>query len=199
MAAAHPLALELAKQKRHARALILGIGSARNIPPFVAAEHTITAIDEIATNVVNLKVSNFARCTALHVRYNALPLPDASFDLLLSTHALQHGTLDDLQAAIIELARIAAPQALVACALASTADARYRHGRFIAPQCYAPVEGDEIGVPHVYVSKRQTELLFEPFFQLQHCEERNVDEVVGSWAHSLPIGFRHVLFTGIRK
>jgi ubiquinone/menaquinone biosynthesis C-methylase UbiE len=198
MAPPHPLAIELARKKRGVRALIMGIGNGRNISPFVERDHTISAVDEDATKVASIKALHFPRCSSIQTEYAALPLLDRSYDLLLSTHALQHGTDADVQAALAELARVAAPGARIACVLASTADSRYGKGLQIGPQCFAPASGDEQGVAHSYFTMDQARAMFEAFFRVDSCEEKNADATVGKWAHATARGFRHWFISGER-
>jgi hypothetical protein len=180
LAPPHPLAVELARRKRGAIALIAGIGSGRSLLPFVDGHHRIIAVDEEAL-------------------YESLPLPDGCIDLLLATHVLQHGTLATLAARLAEFARVCRRGAAIALVVASTADARFGQGERIAPQCYAPTAGEERGVPHVYLTEEQTRAALAPFFTIDSFEEVDADRTVGRWAHAGQDGLRHFFVLGSRR
>lgn len=150
------------------------------MPPFVEGHHRIIAVDEEAL-------------------YDALPLPDGCIDLLLATHALQHGRLETLVARLAEWARLCRRGAAIAFALASTADARFGQGELVAWQCYAPIAGEEQGVPHLYLTEEQTRAALAPSFTIDSLEEVDADRTVGRWAHAAPRGMRHFFVLGSRR
>ncbi|MBV9408494.1 MAG: hypothetical protein JO164_06700, partial [Candidatus Eremiobacteraeota bacterium] len=66
--------------------------------------------------------------------------------------------------------------------LGSINDARYGLGTPLDERSFAPGDGEEVGIPHVYLDRDGViEMLFG--FTVTALDEVEVDDVVGSWAH----------------
>jgi len=102
---------------------------------------------------------------------------------MVSTHALLHGAVRDIEALLDVIARALKPRGLLYATFGSTSDARYGKGERIDPNTFAPAAGDEQGVPHAYFDERSLRRMLERHFAIDSIEERIVDDVVGSWAH----------------
>jgi len=156
----HPLAVRLIAEVAAGGSQILeiGTGSGRNRRALLAAGLDVTSID------------------AGH------PVPAATFDAALSTHALLHGTPATLQAALEGVHLALRPQARLYATLGSNRDARYGKGRQIAAHVFAPEGGDEAGVAHTYWDEPEVRILLAGFkiIELSHVR---VDEIAGSWGH----------------
>jgi Methyltransferase domain len=114
-----------------------------------------------------------------------LPLRDVqgSFDAVISTHGLLHGTPAAIAARLELFSQRLEPQGLVFATLGSTRDARFGEGRRLGASTYAPVGGDEQGVAHSYFTRTQLEGLLAPWYEIDALEEHLADAVAGRWAH----------------
>jgi|SRR5579884_19673 len=170
----HPLAAQLVHRLRaqpDAYVLDLGCGRGRNTDALESAGHRVYSVADDRVHEI---------------------LTGTLFDAAISTHALLHGTRESCEALLSSVARSLKPAAPFYAAFASSSDARFGKGVRIDAQTFAPLEGDEHGVPHVYFDRVQLQSLLEPHFVLESLEQRAVDEVVGSWAHPVrPAGTVH--------
>jgi SAM-dependent methyltransferase len=163
---AHPLAIALVERLRtrtHARILDVGSGSGRNTDALKAAGFAVHSVPDA-------QLATFS-----------VP-PD--FDAAISTHALLHGTAVTVAELLARIAHALKAGAPFYATFASTRDARYGKGTRIDDETFAPREGDEKGVAHVYFNERRLRDLLAPHFTIESLEERNVDEIVGRWAHA---------------
>ena len=101
----------------------------------------------------------------------------------LSTHALLHGTPDDIREQLAVIARALEPGAPFYVTFGSVHDARYGEGTTLAPFTFAPTEGDEIGVAHAFFDESRLRALLDEHWIVEDLHEHNVDDVAGTWAH----------------
>jgi len=153
----HPLALALIERLRGrpgARVLEVGAGSGRNTRA--------------------LRAAGFEVC--------ALPVqrPCAA---CLTTHALLHGTPASLAVQLDDIAAALELSAPLFATFASVRDARYGTGSALEPYVFAPDDGDEVGVAHVYFDEGRLRALLSPRFTIESMREVPVDDVAGTWAH----------------
>jgi len=157
----HPLALELIarlKDSKSARVLEIGRGSGRNA----------AALDAAGYGVGNLDAPEPSR-----------------YDAALSTHALLHGTPQSIALLLTRIAtRLHAGGPLYAT-FGSVRDARYREGTRIEEHVFAPVDGDERGVPHAFFDEVRLREMLEDEWIVESMREIDVDAIAGSWAHQL--------------
>lgn len=164
---AHPLALELIRRLRpSSRVLEIGSGRGRNTQ----------ALREAGLRIVTI-ADEAAAATA------AFSVPGGSFDAALSTHALLHGTLQSVGDRIAAIAHLLATNALFCATFGSKNDARFGKGVRVAENTFAPSDGDERSVAHVYYDETRLRSALVPYFQIESVEEREVDKVAGRWAH----------------
>jgi hypothetical protein len=182
--AAHPLAVRLIEDLRRARVsgpvLEVGSGHGRNTRALVAAGLEVLSTDDAA-------------------QYTQLPARRGSIVAALSTHAYLHGTAPKLRAGIAELARVLRPGAPAYLTLGSTEDVNYGFGAQIDEYTFAPGDGPEAGIPHVYLD-RDAVIEFLRGFTIETLELVDVDRIVGRWAHGedeLP-GKRHWFVKALR-
>lgn len=173
---AHPLADTLAKiyRERKLAGPILEIagGNGRNTRRLVSAGFTVLTTQDDEP-------------------YTQLPGGRGTFAAALSTHAYLHGAVAKLRLGLAELRRALAPDAPIAITLGSIRDARFGYGEAFDENTYAPGDGDEVGIPHAYFDRDGATELLKTGFTLDSLEERNVDAIVGRWAHDEPIEMWH--------
>lgn len=174
---AHPLARRLIEAARSAPlggpVVEIGTGAGRNTRALVAAGLAVVALDDATP-------------------YTQLPGTAASAGAALSTHAYLHGTTAKLRAGIAELARVLAPGAPLYLTLGSIEDVNYGFGTAVDEHTFAPGDGPEAGIPHVYLDRESVRELFRGF-RIERLEHVDVDAIVGRWAHAAdePRGRRH--------
>ncbi len=172
----HPLATELALRYRaqHLTAPILEIaaGSGRNTRFFVDAGIPIVS-------------------TRDDEAYTQLPGGRGLYAAALSTHGYLHGTVAKLRLGFAELRRVLRPGAPLFITLGSIKDTRFGLGIPVEDTTFAAGEGDEAGVPHPFFDRDGVVDVLEPAFTVESLDERNVDDIVGRWAHEAPTGMWH--------
>lgn len=172
----HPLALALidALGKPPARVLDVGTGSGRNARALRAAGFEVDALEDAA---VSAGLTDHA---------------GAAYDALISTHAFLHGDSAGTAVAVANARATLRPGGLFYATFASTGDRRFGAGTRIDAQTFAPDDGDEAGIAHVYFDESQLRALLERHFAVASIEEVPVDAIVGRWAHALqPSGSIH--------
>lgn len=84
------------------------------------------------------------------------------------------------------------PAAPLFATFASKRDTRFGHGTLVEKDVFAPESGNETGVAHVYFDEAGLRGALEPYFIIESIEERDVDRIVGEWAHEIrPQGSVH--------
>ena len=173
---AHPLATDLAELYRRrglsGPVIEIALGSGRNTRYFVDAGIPIVSTrDE----------DNFTQLPGGRNLYGAA----------LSTHGYLHGTVPKLRAGFAELRRVLRPGAPIFVTLASIADARFGLGMRVDDTTFAPGDGAEAGIPHTYFDRAGVQELLAPSFVIDELEEKQVDDIVGRWAHAEPTAMCH--------
>lgn len=164
---AHPLAELLAQRlARGDRVLDFGSGKGRNSDALRERGFDVTSVgDAEASSVLAFR--------SLHGR----------FDAVLATHALLHGSSQSIAERIDAIAHMLDTGGPFFATFASTRDARYGHGERVADETFAPRDGDEAGVPHVYYSQERLQAILTPYFRIEVLLEQSADEIAGAWAH----------------
>lgn len=186
----HPLAQTLADLLRRTPgtaqrfALVLGAGSGRNLPPLLAAGMHVDVLEEDAERAQAV-AARFAQEPLLHVLhgdYADVGSRTRSYVAALSTHALLHGSVDHIRAAVQGLATVMAPDAELFLTFGSTRDPRFGKGVPVSPNTWAASSGNEAGVPHTYFDEHELRALLRAF-DIISLEESDARELVGQWAH----------------
>lgn len=155
---AHPLATALIERLRdttNARVLEVGTGNGRNTQALRAAGiHVDTIADGAPVEVQNTQ-----------------------YDAALSTHGLLHGDLTAISGILHAIAASLKPNAPLYATFGSVNDSRYGKGMQIAEHVYAPVEGDERNVPHLFFDEPRLRALLAPDFQIEEVSENNAGKV----------------------
>lgn len=193
----HPFAIELAERlaaEPGARVLVLGVGNGRNVPPLVAAGLRVAAVEEDPERARGA-AARFAAEPAVRIvraRY-AGPYPFAGGCAgALSTSALLHGTLASAGAAVAAVRARLRPGAPFFATFGSRRDPRFGAGTRIDDATYAPTDGGEAGVPHLYCDEPALRALLAGFGSLD-LREGSAAETAGAWAHAPgeAAGLRH--------
>lgn len=167
----HPLALRAIERLRdrlpgRVRVLDVASGSGRNTAALERAGFDVVPVDDEAA-----------------MRVGAMRCLHGAFAGAVSTHGFLHGTAGEIAQRLDALAAHLEPDAVFAATFGSTSDARFGRGTEVDPSTYAPDDGDERGVPHAFFTQSQIHALLEPEYEIEWIEERNVDEIAGTWAH----------------
>jgi len=118
--------------------------------------------------------------------FDAPPEANREFQAALSTHALLHGTQEDIAASLARIARALESGAPLFATFGSRRDFRYGTGRQIDRHTFAAESGEESGVPHTYFDAEDLRERLVPLFGIESLREVCVDDVVGRWAHARP-------------
>jgi len=186
---AHVLARELAARITPAfapndRVLMLGIGRGRNVAPFARANVALDIV-EADDGRAREAAATFASDPSVHVACatyaGPYPFP-RGHGAALSTHALLHADLPGVARALAAIARALRASAPFYATFGSTNDPRYGAGTCIDAATYAPPDGPEAGVAHVYFDERRLRAALGAF-AIESLEEVDAAEHVGRWAH----------------
>jgi hypothetical protein len=163
----HPLAVELIA--------VLGAGGARVIDFASGSGRNARALGAAGFEVVEIGDSIATAAT--------IERANGSFAAVLSTHGLLHGTVAAIDASLEAIAAKLDPGGRLFATFGSTHDARFRLGVEIERFVYAPLDGDERGVPHAFFDESRLMALLEGRFVVESVEERTADDIAGDWAH----------------
>ncbi len=173
---AHPLALDLGRRYRDdglsGPIIEIAAGSGRNTRYFVDSGVPIVSTRDDES-------------------YTQLPGGRNLYAAALSTHGYLHGTVAKLRAGFAELRRVLRPGAPVYFTLGSIKDARFGLGEPFDATTFAPGDGDEAGIPHSYFDRDGVLDVLTPAFIAETLDERNVDSIVGRFAHESPSEMWH--------
>lgn len=101
--------------------------------------------------------------------YERLPYADASFEAIVSTQTINHGTIEEIRELIKEMERVLTPNGMIfiTTAIRGTKGGKGGLGtdsdKKIAPHTYVPTEGNEEGLTHYYFDKKRLEKEFHDF------------------------------------
>ena len=187
---AHPLALQLVQLLARSPnapgpVLILGAGTGRSIPPFLDAGFAVDALDDRPEHVAQLR-ERFAGAGGLRLALASYDKPARlGFGYCggLATHAYLHGTPVHVGAALDALATVLQPGGVACFTLGSSSDPRFGQGRRIDPSTWAPADGAEAGIPHLYLLEHQARAIVERSLHIVSLQEHQAGRIVGRWAH----------------
>jgi SAM-dependent methyltransferase len=187
MDAPHPLAVDFIERVRRpdAHVLELGTGSGRNTAALLAAGLAVTSVDDDHERTAAAR-ERFAeaRVTFVTSAYTQLGGRAPRYAGAISTHALLHGNALKIATILFHVHRLLLDGAPFYATFGSKRDARFGEGLRIDDDTFAPANGSEQGVPHVYYGEAQLREALSPFFSVESLEEVGVDAIVGRWAHA---------------
>ena len=149
-----------------ARVLDFACGRGRNTAALRAAGIAVVAVDDAAAAAEPLRVVS------------------EPFDAVISTHGLLHGTPDAIESGVRAIAERLRIGGFLYATFGSSRDERFGHGQELGGWTFAPLDGDESGVPHTYYDRDRLTAMLAPYFHIESLEEVGVDETAGRWAHS---------------
>jgi SAM-dependent methyltransferase len=185
---AHPLSLALGEALVRVvtpRVLLLGVGNGRNLGPLLAAGARVDALDDDPSRAASIS-QRYASEAGLRVASGAYdaPLPFAErFDGALSTHALLHGDRNRVRAALTNVFAVLNDGAPLYLVLGSRSDPRYGQGRRIENGVFAPGDGPEAGVSHIFFDEAGVRDVLAGF-EVIALEETSAAQSAGRWAHA---------------
>ncbi len=153
--------------RAQSRVLDFAAGRGRNTVALRAAGFVVVAIDDAAA----ASETPFAGVAG-------------RFDAALSTHGLLHGTAASVAFRLHSIAGRLTPRGLLYATFGSTHDTRFGRGNRLDDATFAPDDGDEAGIPHVYFDRDRLVALLNPYFEIEALDEHSVDDVAGTWAHT---------------
>ncbi|EQD30896.1 Methyltransferase type 11 [mine drainage metagenome] len=109
----------------------------------------------------HLKSEHLYNCILVHHDVTKLPFPDGSFNAVISTNALHHNRLKDINRAIGEIYRVLARNGILFVNL--TADEEHTKGRMIEKGSYVTTKGIEKGIIHHLFTEKEIEKSFSKF------------------------------------
>ncbi len=110
----------------------------------------------------------------------AVPLKSGTFDCVISTYVLHHGTLAMIDRAFQEVRRLLVRGGILLALVQSKQDWKYRIGRQVETDTFVPDVGDEAGLLHHFFDRRGIEDLLRGFSILRIAPEE--------WYEKLPSG-----------
>jgi hypothetical protein len=163
----------------------VGVGSGRSIPCLLEAGARVDALEDDVERA-RAALGRFATETRVRIargRYGG-PIPfTGGFDAALSTHALQHGSLAGIAAAVAAIRSRLVSGAPFYATFGSRRDPRFASGHRLDQNVTVPLAGLERGVPHVYLDESEVRRLLEGF-EIESAVEASAAETAGRWAHS---------------
>ena len=104
---------------------------------------------------------------------SALPIKGTSCDAVIAVNVLNHGLLDKIDQAVLELKRVLKPQGRLFLTLLSTKDFRFGRGDQIDEYTYKLRDDPEEGIVHSFFSRSMVEKLLRGMELTGLFEERN--------------------------
>ena len=164
-------ASDLFKTKDIKKVLDLGCGLGRN-SLFLAKEgFNIWAGDICKEHISELKIKAYEMnikniiCKSFDMRN--IPFDDNSFDAVICTSTLNHGTLADIRTTVNEIYRVLKPSGILITDLLSIEDSSFGIGEEIDKNTFVGGREGEEGIPHHYSDEKEIIELFKSFKEVK--------------------------------
>ena len=127
------------------------------------------------TSKMNLKNIN---CKEFDMK--AIPYEDNSFDVVICTSTLNHGTLREIKMTIDEIHRVLKPNGILITDLLSVVDQSYGIGKMIEANTFVGGRKGEEGIPHHYTDEKEIIELFKSFKEVHVCRRNYIFDLDNS-------------------
>jgi ubiquinone/menaquinone biosynthesis C-methylase UbiE len=165
-----PEVLELLKEKGVKNVLDLGCGTGRhsvflgeNGMNVSGMDYSVEGVKRTQEKMAEKGLAGDFRQGDMHER---LPYDDASFDAIVSTQTINHGTIEQIRDLIKEMERVLTPNGIIFLTT-GLGEEGSKGGRGtdkkIAPHTFVPTEGTEKGLPHYYFDEERLAQEFNAF------------------------------------
>jgi SAM-dependent methyltransferase len=163
---------------------LLGIGSGRNVAPLVEAGFSVDVLEAepMRARDAAIRFSATPRVRVSRAPYGGPYAFAGGFAAALSTHALLHGSVAEIERAVHAIANRLVPGGRLYATFGSTRDPRYAAGTPLGPFASAPRDGSERDVPHAYFDEARLRALLEAF-TIDALDEGSAADTAGRWAH----------------
>ncbi len=154
------------KMKGVINVLDIGFGAGRHVVYLAEQGFTVSAIDisvngfsfteewlEVKGLNADLRIGDFSQ----------LDFPDSSFDAVVSTYVLHHGTFSRMMQAFFEIYRILRVGGVGFVTLQSSVGYRFGNGVKIEENTFIPEIGDDAGIPHHFCDLTDISILMRNF------------------------------------
>jgi ubiquinone/menaquinone biosynthesis C-methylase UbiE len=148
------------------RILDLGCGAGRHLVYLAKRDFEMYGIDvsEAGLRQTQKRLrENRIRAELKRSDMTAIDYPDSFFDAVLSVWVIHHSMLSEMRKAISEICRILKKNGLVFLTFQSKRSSKYKIGKRLEKDTYAPEDGVEKGVPHHFSDLKEIETLMGNF------------------------------------
>lgn len=160
-------AVSLLKKRKAKKILDLACGTGRHTVFLAQKGFHVTGIDDSKTalqitrkQLEKKRVKNVRVCFG---RIQQIPFNKESFDAVVCTRAIYHGTSKQIQKALAEVYRVLQPKGLFVFNVLTTNHPDFGKGKRIEKNTFVHVHDSEYGVPHHFFSKKEIQRLLIGF------------------------------------
>ena len=121
-------------------------------------------ISELKTKANEMNIKNII-CKSFDMRN--IPFDDNSFDAVICTSTLNHGTLADIRTTVNEIYRVLKPSGILITDLLSIEDSSFGIGEEIDKNTFVGGREGEEGIPHHYSDEKEIIELFKSFKEVK--------------------------------
>ncbi len=164
-------ACKVFKEKRYHELLDLGCGTGRHSIFLARKGFSVKATDLSPTGIriaqAKAKSSNLHNIHFTRHEMKTFPFRDKSFDAVICTWTIYHGTLASIRQTMAEIRRVLKQNGSLITDFLSTWDSTYGLGREIEQNTFVGQKPGEEDVPHHYSTKEELIELLNGFSQMK--------------------------------
>ncbi len=155
-------------KKRGSRTVLdLGCGSGRHVA-YLAKKGFMAVGQDISANALAFASESLSKMGArnyvlINHDVTRLPFPDSSFDAVISTNAIHHNRLRDINRAVREIRRILKDRGVLFVNLTSRRKEMRGTGRRLEAGTYLTLSGPERGMVHHLFTRQEIKRTFSGF------------------------------------
>ena len=159
------------KQMNYEKILDLGCGTGKHSIFLATQGFSVYATDLSATgiNITKQKVKSLGLNSVQLAQHDMkrIPFADSSFDAVVCTWTIYHGTLNEIRKAVNEIYRVLRTNGTVLTDFKSIEDATCGIGQEIERNTFIGAKQEEEDVPHHYSTREEVIELFSEFRELR--------------------------------